>query len=127
MNSWLRDLRYALRSLRKNPVPTVVILLSLAIGIGANTAIFSVVDALLLRPLPYSESERLAAIGIAAGLIGARALTRMMQALLFGVSATDSATFIAVAILLGLVAFAATVIPARRAAIVDPMAALREE
>src|SRR5208282_6468475 len=47
---------------RKNVLSSLVILASLAIGIGANTAIFSVVDTLLLRPLPYPHSERLAAI-----------------------------------------------------------------
>jgi putative ABC transport system permease protein len=48
--------------LRKNSGLTAVVVLSLAIGIGANSAIFSVVDALLLRPLPYPYAERLAAI-----------------------------------------------------------------
>ena len=69
----------------------------------------------------------LAAIGILAGLAGAAALTRVMASLLFGVSATDAATFCAVAALLAAVAFAATVIPARRATRVDPMVALRQE
>ena len=55
MNLWLQDLRVAFRMLRKNVVLTVVIVASLAIGIGANSAIFSVVDALLLRPLPYPQ------------------------------------------------------------------------
>jgi predicted permease len=58
----LQDLRYGLRTLRKNMGSTLVIVLSLAFGIGANSAIFSVVDALLLRPLPYPESARLAAV-----------------------------------------------------------------
>jgi len=60
MPIWLQDVRYALRMLRKNLALTVVIVASLAIGIGANSAIFSVVDALLLRPLPYPEPDRLA-------------------------------------------------------------------
>jgi hypothetical protein len=50
--------------LRKNPAVTAVIVVSLAVGIGANSAVFSVVDALLLRPLPYPEPNRLAAIGL---------------------------------------------------------------
>ncbi len=57
-----QDLRYALRTLRKNMLLTLVIVVSLAIGIGANSAIFSVVDALLLRPLPYPQPDRLAAV-----------------------------------------------------------------
>ena len=60
MHVWVQDFRYAMRMLRKNAVLTVVMVASLAIGIGANSAIFSVVDALLLRPLPYPQPERLA-------------------------------------------------------------------
>jgi putative ABC transport system permease protein len=60
MHIWLQDFRYAGRMLRKNAVVTVVMAASLAIGIGANSAIFSVVDALLLRPLPYPQPDRLA-------------------------------------------------------------------
>ena len=70
MHSALQDLRYALRMLRKNPVVTLVIAASLAIGIGANSAVFSVVDALLLRPLPYPEPERLAAVWLHSPGIG---------------------------------------------------------
>ena len=53
------DVRYAFRALRKNPVFALAGLLVLALGIGANTAIFTVVDAALLRPLPFGEPERL--------------------------------------------------------------------
>jgi predicted permease len=70
MNLWLQDLRYALRMLRRNGVLSVVILASLGIGIGANSAIFSVVDALLLRPLPYPHADRLASIWLHSPGIG---------------------------------------------------------
>ena len=66
-------------------------------------------------------------VGIFAGLIAAAALTRVIASLLFGVSAMDVATFLAVPALLAAVAFAAMVLPAWRASSVDPMEALREE
>ena len=58
------DVRYALRSFRRTPTFTAVAVLTLAIGIGANTAIFSAVHALLLRPLPFAEPERLMSVAL---------------------------------------------------------------
>jgi len=62
MSTLIRELRQGLRSLAKTPGPTAVILVTLALGIGANTAIFSVVEGVLLRPLPYSDPDRLVSL-----------------------------------------------------------------
>jgi predicted permease len=66
----IQDIRYALRGLRANFGLTAAVVVSLAIGIGANTAIFSVVNALLLRPLPYPEPSRLAILWLRSPGIG---------------------------------------------------------
>lgn len=62
----LQDIRYAIRSFRRNPVFTITIVATLMLGIGATTAVFSVVDRILFRPLPYAHADRLVSVGLIA-------------------------------------------------------------
>jgi len=99
----LHDLRIAVRTMAARPGFVAVIVLTLALGIGANTTIFSAVDACLLRPLPVLEPDRLQ------------------------VKPHDVWTLAGVPVALGLVALLACYWPARRAVKIDPVAALRFE
>src|SRR5437764_13959094 len=63
LQTFIQDLKYAVRSLRKNPGFVSVVVASLALGIGSNSTIFSVMNTLLYRPLPYRGADRMVAIG----------------------------------------------------------------
>lgn len=65
----LRDIRYALRGFHRNPVFAVTVVATLALGIGATTAVFSVVDRILFRGLPYAQADRLVSVGLVAPII----------------------------------------------------------
>ena len=59
METLIKDIRFGIRNLAKRPGFTAIAVITLALGIGASTAIFSVVDGVLLRPLPYPNAERI--------------------------------------------------------------------
>ena len=111
MNDLWQDIRYAMRQLRKSPGFTITAIVTLALGIGANTAIFTLVQGIMLRSLPVSDPSRLYRIGdtddccVEGGFAG---------------GAGDTGDF-------AIFSTVASFIPARRAASIEPMQALRTE
>lgn len=107
MDTLLQDIRYAARGLRKAPGFTAVATITLMLGIGVNTTIFSIVNTILLSPLSVEEPGRIVAV--------------------YGISPVDVVAFGGAIGLLTLIALLANYIPARRAARIDPTIALRSE
>jgi predicted branched-subunit amino acid permease len=88
METFWQDLRYGIRMLLKAPSVSIVATIALALGIGANTAIFSVVNAVLLRPLPFANSEQLMTSGKPTRLAATHAELLRTRTLLIGESKT---------------------------------------
>ena len=157
MTTLWQDLRYGARMLWKKPGFTLIVVITMALGIGANTAIFSVINSLLLRPLPVERPDEVVAISRGDGTaatasyldylyyrdqnqvfygLAASALVGVALGLAAALGVTRliarllfgvSVTFAGVSLLLLSVALLACWIPARRATKVDPMIALRCE
>jgi hypothetical protein len=128
MNSLIQDLRYALRQLRKSPGFFLVVVLTLGLGIGANTAIFSMVDWLALRSLPIKDPQEVHFLSFSRP--GANAEIQFSYPG-FGEIQKQTTdvfrTFAGISLLLAAIACVATYIPTRRATQVNQMVALRYE
>ncbi len=119
MDQLTQDLRQAIRFLRRRPLLTGAAALTLALGIGASTALFSIVQGVLLEPLPYDAPDRLTTVSARFDRQGT------LRAPLAGPEVHDAATFVAVSGVALATAFLAAGLPARRAAAVEPAGALR--
>lgn len=111
----LRDARYSLRQLSRAPLFTLSAVLSLALGIGAVTAVFTVAERVLLRSLPVPSPEELVFLTD----------QRTAEALLHGVTAGDAVTFAGAAALVAIVSLTGFSLPLRAASRLDPVAAIR--
>ncbi|GAC1465771.1 MAG: hypothetical protein PVSMB1_15360 [Gemmatimonadaceae bacterium] len=140
MESVLHDLRYVCRSLTRTPSLTATAVLTLAIGIGATTAIFSVVNAVVLRPPPYAEPDRLwtvrarlgrvgilVASGSLVGIIIGLAASRLLASVVYQANAGDPMVLAAAALAMCAIGLGASWLPARRALVLDAVRSLRED
>jgi ABC-type antimicrobial peptide transport system permease subunit len=117
MKNFLADLRFGLRMLRKSPGFALTMIAMLALGIGANAAVFSVVDAVLLRSLPLRDPERVVMLWEKNPALGGS----------IGVSSANAATYLEVVLVMISIVLVACLVPAWRAIRVNPMMALRDE